>query len=74
VFQEYFTGDGLPSLDEVSGAFYQACHGGQRQTAEYLLDRGADINWIPYWAKGRTALDIARTHDSGRPPAANLVD
>jgi uncharacterized protein len=72
--QEFFTGDGLPSLDEVSGAFYQACHGGQRQIAEYLLARGADINWIPYWAKGRTPLDIARTHDGGRAPAANLVE
>src|SRR5918992_1437509 len=35
-----------PTAEEITNAFWCACHGGQRQTAEYLLDRGADINWI----------------------------
>jgi uncharacterized protein len=73
----YFAGDAAPSPDEITGAFYQACHGGQRETAEYLLDKGADINWIPDWARGRTPLDIARTHDSAisrRPPVDSLVE
>jgi len=34
--------------DEVTHAFWCACHGGQQNTAEYLLGRGADINWIGY--------------------------
>jgi hypothetical protein len=54
-----FAADPSPSPDEISEAFYQACCGGQQQTAVYLLDRGADINWIPPWAKGRTPLDAA---------------
>jgi uncharacterized protein len=42
----YFAG-AAPAPDEVSRAFWGACHGGQQQVAEYLLDRGADLNWIP---------------------------
>ena len=37
-------------------AFWSACHGGQRDTAEYLLERGADINWIGWDEK--TPLDV----------------
>src|SRR6266851_7274356 len=40
-----------PTPPEVNGAFWQACHGGQRRTAEYLLARGADINFVPDYAK-----------------------
>jgi len=36
-----------PAADEVSRAFWGACHGGQRACAEYLLDRGADIRLGP---------------------------
>ncbi len=48
-----------PTRQEVTEAFWQACHGGQRQAAEYLLGRGADLNWAAAW-DGRTPLDIAR--------------
>jgi ankyrin repeat protein len=48
-----------PSPTETSHAFWSACHGGQRTAAEYLLDRGADMNLIPRWAN-MTPLDIAR--------------
>jgi ankyrin repeat protein len=34
--------------DEVTGAFWSACHGNQPEAAAYLLERGADINWIGY--------------------------
>ena len=47
-----------PTSDQVSQAFWHACAGGQRRAAEYLLGRGADINWIPEYAKG-TPLDAA---------------
>jgi ankyrin repeat protein len=50
-----------PSLEPaaLSQAFWHACAGGQRRAAEYLLIRGADLNWVPNYAKG-TPLDAAR--------------
>src|SRR5450631_1183944 len=30
-------------------AFWGACHGGRLQCARYLIERGADLNWIPPW-------------------------
>jgi len=42
--------------DEVSKAFWHACAAAQRRAAEYLLGRGADLNWIPDYADG-TPLD-----------------
>ena len=44
--EEHFATDAPPAPDEVTNAFWCACHGGQRSSAEYLLDRGADLNWI----------------------------
>jgi hypothetical protein len=32
----------------VTEAFWQACHGDQREAAEFLVDRGADLNWVGY--------------------------
>jgi ankyrin repeat protein len=43
---------------ELSQAFWHACAGGQRRAAEYLLNCGADLNWVPDYAKG-TPLDVA---------------
>jgi ankyrin repeat protein len=63
--EAYFAADPPPSGDQISEAFYQACCGNQQQIAEYLLNRGADINWIPPWAKGRTPLDAARKEAKG---------
>ena len=45
--------------DEVTVALWCACHGGQRQTAEYLAEQGGDINWVSDW-DGLTPLDAAR--------------
>lgn len=47
-----------PSPEQVSQAFWHACSGGQRRAAEYLLGRGADLNWVPDYAQG-TPLDAA---------------
>jgi len=44
--------------EALSQAFWHACAGGQRRTAEYLLGRGADLNWVPEYARG-TPLDAA---------------
>lgn len=40
----------------ITQSFWSACHGGQLSTAEYLLDRGADINWIGW--DGKTPLEL----------------
>jgi hypothetical protein len=44
--------------EAVSQAFWHACGAGQRRAAEYLLSRGADLNWEPEYAHG-TPLDAA---------------
>jgi len=55
---EQLVGERPEAAGEVSKAFWHACAGGQRRAAEYLLARGADINWIPEYAEG-TPLDSA---------------
>jgi ankyrin repeat protein len=47
-----------PPAELVSQAFWHACAGGQRRAAQYLLSRGADLNWEPDYAHG-TPLDTA---------------
>ena len=47
-----------PSPDEITNAFWCACHGGQRAAAEYLLSCGADRDWVGH--DDLTALDAAR--------------
>ena len=63
--EEHFAA-GAPTPGEVTNAFWSACHGGQRVAAEYLLGRGAEINWIGY--NHLTPLDAAQRHG-----AAGLV-
>jgi len=46
-----------PTGEEVTEAFWGACHGGQRITAERLLAEGADINWVGW--DDLTPLDAA---------------
>jgi uncharacterized protein len=48
--ESYFAG-APPDPEDVSRAFWGACHGGQRHCAEYLLDRGADLDWVPPWER-----------------------
>ncbi|SHN77010.1 Ankyrin repeat-containing protein [Paenibacillus sp. ov031] len=66
----HFKGDKLPERypwgasssfppDKVTIAFWCACHGGQRQSAQYLLEQGAELNWISTW-DGLTPLDTAK--------------
>ena len=54
--REILAGD--PPAQEVSKAFWHACAGRQRRAAQYLLSRGADLNWEPDYANG-TPLDAA---------------
>lgn len=55
-------GDQLPAED-VDRAFWAACHGGRTAAARYLLDRGAELNWVPPW-EPLTPLDTAATSGS----------
>jgi uncharacterized protein len=48
-----------PEGAELSMAFWHACAAGQRRAAEYLLLRGADLDWVPDYAEG-TPLDAAK--------------
>jgi ankyrin repeat protein len=56
--------DPPPAADDINEAFWQACHGGQRRMAEYLLARGADINTTPDYASGSTPLQAAAEVDT----------
>jgi ankyrin repeat protein len=60
--QDYCASKPPPPPDQVTNAFWNACHGGQRQTAEYLLGRGAELNWVGY--DGLTPLAAARRSDA----------
>jgi len=54
--------DPPPTRDAITNAFWCACHGGQRATAERLLGRGADIDWVGH--DGLTPLDAAVRSDA----------
>jgi uncharacterized protein len=49
--------DPPPARDEITNAFWCSCHGGRRATAERLLERGADLDWIGH--DGLTPLQAA---------------
>lgn len=69
--EEHLAADGPLDRDAITNAFWCACHGGQRETAELLLGLGADIHWVGY--DHLTPLDAA--HRSGaRELAAWLRD
>jgi ankyrin repeat protein len=57
-------GDAAPAAGEdLNLAFWYACHGGRRRCAEYLLERGAELNWLPGWER-LTPLDAARRSEA----------
>lgn len=57
---------------QLTDAFWQACHGGQRRMAEYLLALGADLNGTPSWGDDRP-LDAADGIDTGRQALVNWL-
>lgn len=63
--EELLAGRPMPTTQDINNAFWQACAGGQRRVAEYLLAKGADINWIPDYAKD-APLDAAGNLDTRR--------
>ena len=56
--EEHFAGANRVSPSDITNAFWCACHGGQRATAEYLLARGANLHWVGY--DGLTPVEAAR--------------
>lgn len=54
--------DGVPpaSGEDISRAFWYACHGGRLDTARVLARHGADVNWRPPWDGDTRPLDAAR--------------
>jgi ankyrin repeat protein len=47
-----------PAREQITNSFWNACRGGQQRTAEYLLDLGADLNWVGH--DGKTPCDVAQ--------------
>jgi ankyrin repeat protein len=60
---ELCSSDPPPSRDDITNAFWCACHGGQQGTAEFLLARGAELNWIGH--DQLTPLDAALRSGAG---------
>jgi uncharacterized protein len=58
-----------PAPDDLNEAFWQACHGGQRRTAERLLAAGADLSGTPGYSD-QSAAEAAAELGTQR---ANLV-
>jgi uncharacterized protein len=51
--------------EQITEAFWQACHGGQRRTAEFLLAQGADVDGHPPY-DDQSPLTIAGAADTSR--------
>ena len=52
-----FEGTPAPERDDVTRALWSACHGGQREAATFLIERGGDVNWVGW--DDLTSLDAA---------------
>jgi ankyrin repeat protein len=46
-----------PTAEEITGSFWHACRGGQREAAEYLLSQGANPHWVGWDHK--TPIQVA---------------
>ena len=56
--RELCTAEPAPSPREITNAFWNACRGGQIACADFLLERGADLNWVGH--DGKMPADAAR--------------
>jgi ankyrin repeat protein len=64
--------DPPPTQEELDGAFWQACHGGQLRIAALLLARGANIDATPDYSD-QTPLEIAGSIDTRREQLVNWL-
>ncbi len=60
--EAYCAADPPPSPDDLTQALWYAAHGGQQDVAAFLLERGADLNWVAFW-DGTTPLDAAARNE-----------
>jgi hypothetical protein len=58
---------GHPTREDLTSGLWGACHGGQLETAEVLLERGADASWVGY-------DDLTPLGAAERAGAADVVD
>jgi hypothetical protein len=56
--ERYCRTEPTPDAAELDQALWYACHGGQQHVAEFLLDRGAHLNWVTTWDQ-TSPLDAA---------------
>jgi ankyrin repeat protein len=56
--EEFLAASPAPSSEDITEAFWQACHGGQRRTAERLLASGADPDAAPGYSD-QSAAQVA---------------
>jgi uncharacterized protein len=64
--RDFCSAEPAASVEQLTNAFWHACRGGQPRIAEYLLDRGADLNWVGHDRK--TPCDVAQASGD-----ANLI-
>ncbi|MHA6481607.1 ankyrin repeat domain-containing protein [Paenibacillus sp. strain BS8-2] len=50
--------EGQATKQEITQGLWLACHGGQREAAEYMHEHGAELDWVGY--DGLTPLDAAK--------------
>lgn len=55
----FYEGSSRPSQHDTDCAFWNACHGGQLETAQYLHAKGAEVNKAAPWEE-LTPLDAAK--------------
>jgi len=55
--RSHFSPASNPPIEAVTNAFWNACNGGQWEAAQFLLARGADLNWVGH--DGMTPLNVA---------------
>jgi uncharacterized protein len=53
-----------PSSEEITNAFWHACRGGYLQTAEYLLGRGADQNYVELKVKNLLTIEMIHSAEA----------
>lgn len=63
--EELLAADPPRTAEDIDEAFWQACHGGQRRMAAYLLARGANIHASPGYSS-HTPLQVAAQIDTRR--------
>ena len=61
--EDCFSSDPDGSTQDATGALWGACHGGHHDVARYLVEHGADVNWVGW--DHLTPLDVAERAEAG---------